>query len=168
MARLQPEEMYQTCFEMARELGIDRIIVEETGLAEVIKSAFHQAASIRGLQGHIQFDWLKSTRSAGVEYGTGPNAIKIARGGATIPFYRQKLVWHAKELHNAPLERAQLAYPMCTLWDAMDTQGYIPEIMERYEVYLDVRENHVMQMTDGVDEEYERAGNWLSGREWCS
>lgn len=168
MARLQPEEMYQTCFGMARELGIDRIIVEETGLAEVIKSAFHQAASIRGLQGHIQFDWLKSTRSAGVEYGTGPNAIKIARGGATIPFYRQKLVWHAKELHNAPLERAQLAYPMCTLWDAMDTQGYIPEIMERYEVYLDVRENHAMQMTDGVDEEYERAGNWLSGREWCS
>ena len=168
MARLQPEEYYQATFDVANDLGIDLVIVEETGLAAVIKSSFHQAASIRGLAGKIRFDWVKSVRSAGVDYGKGPDAIKIARGGATIPLYRQKLVWHAEEMRNGALEGAQIAYPECSLWDAMDTQGYIPEIMERYEIYLDPVESRVMEMNSELDHEYEAAGEYFASGEWCT
>jgi len=168
VANLQPEDMYQACFDMANELKIDLIIVEETGLAAIIKNAFHQAASIRGLQGHIRFDWLKSQRAPGVDYGTGPQAIKVARGGATIPLYREGLVWHHESLRGSGLERAQLIYPDCTLWDAMDTQGYIPEVMERYEIYLDPKPGREMQMNDDIDDDYEECGRWSRNREWCS
>ena len=106
--------------------------------------------------------------AAVVYYGTGPDAMKVARGGATIPLYRQKLVWHAEEMRSGHLESAQIIYPDCTLWDAMDTQGYIPEIMERYEVYLDTVQTRAMEMNSELDHEYEAAGEYFASGEWCT
>lgn len=168
VARLAPDDYYKATFEMARELKTTLILVEETGLAMVVKNAFHQAASLAGLAGHVQFDWLKSVRSPGVEYGTGPDAIKIARAGAIFPLYKQGLVYHDESMRNGPLERAQLQYPDCTFWDATDTAGYVPEIMERYEVFLDPKEEKQIDMYDGIDSEYEEAGDYFASKAWCA
>jgi hypothetical protein len=50
----------------------------------------------------------------------------------------------------------------------MDTQGYIPEIMERYEIYLDPVESRVMEMNSELDHEYEAAGEYFASGEWCT
>lgn len=167
VARLAPDDYYKATFEMARRLKTRLILVEETGLALVVKNAFHQAASIAGLAGHVQFDWLKSVRAAGVEYGSGPDAIKVARCFAPYPFYKQGLVFHENNMINGALERAQLQAPDCTFWDATDTAGYVPEIMERYEVFLDPVEANRVEMYDDVDEDYAKCGEYIHSQAWC-
>lgn len=167
VARMLPDDYYKATFDMARDLKTRLILVEETGLADVIKNAFHQAASMAGLAGHVQFDWLKSVRSPGVEYGTGPDAIKVARAASIYPFYRQGLVFHDNSMLNQALERAQIQFPDCTFWDATDTAGYVPEIMERYEVYLNVKDEKRIEMHDDIDDDYARAGDFFKSMEWC-
>lgn len=169
VARMAPDDYYKATFDMARELKTRLILVEETGLALVVKNAFHQAASMAGLAGQVEFDWLQSKRSPGVEYGTGPDAIKVARAAAVFPFYKQGLVFHDESLRNGPLERAQIQFPDCTFWDATDTAGYVPEIMERYEVFLDCKGDGKRIVIDNeYDDAYEHAGEFFRSREWCS
>jgi hypothetical protein len=168
VSRVEPNEYYAATFDMCRRKKTNLILPEETGLASVIKNAFHQSASLAGLAGQVQFDWLQSKRSPGVEYGTGPNAIKNARCVAMLPYYQQGVVYHSEDMRNGPLERAQLQYPDCTFWDATDTAGYIPEVMERYEVYLDAKEESRVNVDEDVDYEYEAAGDYFRNREWCS
>lgn len=167
VARLTPDEYYRETFAMARRLKTRLILPEETGLALVIKNAFHQAASLAGLSGQVEFDWLQSRRNPGVEYGTGEDAIKKARCISMFPYYEQRVVWHSNVMDGGPLERAQLQYPDCVFWDATDTAGYIPEIMERYSVFLDARKEGTAVDTD-YEDDFEEAGAFFRSREWCS
>lgn len=167
VSRLEPDAYYRETFSLAREYKTRLIIPEETGLAMVIKNAFHQAAAISGLGGQVEFDWLQSKRSAGIDYGTGPDAIKKARCSALLPYYQQGMVYHEESFRGGALERAQLQFPDCKFWDATDTAGYIPEIMERYEVYLDPREGSVITIEDDYDAEYEAAGAFIRSGAWC-
>jgi len=84
------------------------------------------------------------------------------------PFYEQGVVFHDESLLNGPLERAQLQFPDCTFWDATDTAGYVPEIMERYEVFLDCRKAKKVVVDSHYDNEYEKAGEYFRSMEWCS
>lgn len=168
VSRLSPNDYYRATFDMARDLQTSLILVEETGLADVTKSAFHQAASLCGLAGHVQFDWLKSVRSPGIDYGTGPDAIKRARMMAMFPFYEQGLVYHDETMRNGMLERSYLAGPdAATFWDATDTAGYIPEIMERYEIYLDPSKEKKRDEWQEIDKDYEKAGEYFRSKAWC-
>jgi hypothetical protein len=168
-AKMEPDDYYRATFELAREYQTSLILVEETGLAMVVKNAFHQAASIAGLAGHVQLDWLKSVRSPGVEYGVGQDAIKKARMMAMYPFYKQGLVFHSDDMRGQLLERTYLAGPDgATFWDATDAAGYIPEIMERYEVYLDPVEAKQQEGWDEIDTEYAKAGEYFKSGAWLS
>jgi hypothetical protein len=168
VARLEPDAYYKETFGLARDYMTRLVIPEETGLAMVIKNAFHQAASIAGLGGQIEFDWIQSKRHPGVEYGTGQDAIKKARCSAMLPYYQQGMVYHEESLRGGPLERAQLQFPDCTFWDATDTAGYIPEIMERYEVYLDAKPGSEMVIEDEYATDYDEAGEYFRSKAWCN
>lgn len=166
--RMEPEVYYAETFDMCRRLNTGLLYVEKTGLGNVIVQAFKQAASLAGMDGQITFDWLESYRSAGVDYGSGPEAIKRARAAAMLPFVRMGAVFFDESLRGGPLEKALLDYPECTEWDATDTFGYIPEVMERLHIYLEGVQDVDEILDDEESEDYDAAGEYFASRAWCT
>ncbi len=165
--RMDPDVYYRAIFSVARDTRTAKIYVEDTGLSDVIRNAIRQAAELAGVAGRVEFDWLQSRRHPGVDYGSGSDAIKIARAGAMLPYYREGVVVHDESLREGPLERALLEFPECSEWDATDTLGYIPEILEREGIYFEGGDFGETWDED-EDEEYERAGRFFRSRAWCN
>lgn len=165
---MESDEYYQALFAMARETGTVKWYIEDDGLAGVVRNAIQQAASLSGLLGEIDFDWLQSRRNPGVDYGTGNNAIKRARAAAMHPYYKAGVVFHDPSMEDGALETALLEYPDCTDWDATDTLGYIPEVLEREEIYLEGGAPEIAPVDDSQSMEYEAACKYFRSRAWCN
>lgn len=134
---MEPEEYYGRMFKMCLEWGIHRIYCEDTGLANVLRQALKTFASMAGLLDQIEFIWLTSRRRPGVEYGTGEEAIKIARAAAPAPLYKIGAIVHAHSMRGGPLEKRLLEWPDCGEWGPTDTAGYVVEIMEDENIVLE-------------------------------
>jgi hypothetical protein len=166
---LEPEDYYQLTFLLCRQFGTTEINVEETGLSGVIRNAFQQAASLAGLGGKIDFEWLNSKRAAGPEYGPGDAGVKVARAGALLPYYRQGVIYHDESMRGGSLERALIEYPDCREFDATDTGGYVPEILERKGIYLEgVDLGDDLVLDDDEQGEYEEALAFFESGRWCA
>jgi hypothetical protein len=163
---MSPEEYYQRVFDVAIETGIVKWWVEDSGLNDVLRNGFKQAASIRGIAGEIDFDWLTSQRHPGVEYGQGKNAIKVARAKAPLPFYKQGQIVHDISLEDGVLETELLNWPDCTEWDATDTAGYVPEILEKEEIYFDSQAEEIPTIDMDTSAEYEEAARFFERSNW--
>jgi hypothetical protein len=166
---LDPEdpEYFGAMFRTAIESNTTEIWVEESGLSGVMRNAIKQAASVHGVANRLQFEWLHSTRSPGVDYGSGDDAIKRARAAAMHPYYKQGLVLHEEGLKGGRLERALLEYPECSSWDETDTLGYIPEILERKGILLEGGGPGADFVFDeDEDEEYDECGRYFASGAW--
>lgn len=159
--RLDPEIYYRATFKMAAETGTREVWVEETGLSGVIRNAFQQAAMLEGYGSSIEFHWLNSRRHAGVDYGTGDDAIKRARAAAMLPYYRMGLVYHEESLRGRELEQALLEFPECTEWGPTDTLGYIPEILEEKGILLEGPAEGLDIADEYEDDEFAACGDYF-------
>jgi len=166
LGTMESDRYYQATFDMCRELGIGIVYIEETGLAGVLRNAIKTAAAQARVSDQIEFKWLNSRRLPGVDYGTGEDAIKIARGGAMRPYYQTGLVWHDTSMEGGVLEERLLEWPDCSEWGPTDTLGYIPEILEKEEIYLEGYENDLDPIAMETDE-YEAAAKYSLSGAWC-
>lgn len=133
--RMRPLEMHKKAFNLCAETNSHFLAVDETGLKDHIKQVLMDMAAQCGQP--IRFLWLKNqtARSAG-DFGTGKEAPKRARGSQIIPYYEGLHVWHDLSLKDGTLEGQLLSYPECGNWDAIDTVGYVPQIMAELGIHF--------------------------------
>lgn len=135
--RLHPEQIYEAAINMGRQLGSSIIACEVTGLSEFITYPFKNAISRSGFG--FEFKELKAKG--------GTAAVKKAdRIKALVPFYRQGLVYHNRNICG-PLEMQLLSYPRSKYWDVMDGFAYIVELLELGTMYM-----HPLQQKELEDE----------------
>ncbi len=163
--RLEPEQITQRTFEMAIALNTPNIAVEETGLGDIIKFMFENAARTKGL--HINWEWLKATRRRAGDYGSDRNAAKVARASMVLPHYRAGSVYHDYTLKHSALERQMLSYPLCTNWDALDCAGYVPQVMQRYKVYFEPEAKDAQKTYFEEDIEYRELDSIIENHDWA-
>lgn len=166
VACMESTAYYKAIFDLCRETGTVRVYIEETGLAGVLRNAIQTAAGLHGVLDEIEFVWLNSRRHPGVEYGSGEDAVKIARAGAMLPYYRDGLVLHDEAMENGDLEKRLLEWPDCTEWGPTDTLGYIPEILEREGIHMEGADSGLGPIGAEESEEYEAAARFFEGRRW--
>lgn len=154
--RWDPEVYYQKIFELCRLTGTTKVYMEDSGLSGVLHNAIKTAAGLAGVADQIEFAWISSKRHPGVEYGSGEDAIKVARAGAPLPYCRQKAVLFDESIVAGPLVTHLLEYPECSEWGPTDTFGYCPEIMELEEIILE-SDIEGAPIDPEQDEEYEAA-----------
>lgn len=128
--RIPIEQLAGRIFDLCIETNSKVLAVEITGIEDYLKYLFTTYRNQRGLH-QIRFIWLKS-RSAiqGGEYGHGREAAKKARASMILPYYKNKQVFHETCIKDSALEKQQRVYPRNRLWDALDTCGYIPKVLE--------------------------------------
>lgn len=171
VGRWEPPVYYQHMFALCRKWGITRCYVEETGATGTLRNAIMTAASMAGLYGQIDFTWLKSIRNPNVDYipkedSNSANAMKIARSGGLLPYYQQKLILHDNSMKEGPLEGALIDWPECSEWDATDTAGYVPEIFEAEDIYLEGEPAYQTILDQDESEEFEECGRWFRSKAW--
>jgi len=137
VANMEPEVYYARMFQIARDWSTSLIYIEDSGLANVLRNAVKTHAQLAGCWNQLEFKWLQSKRATDVEYGSGPEAVKVARAASLLPYYRQGLIQHAHSMRGAHLERHLLEWPECSEWGPTDTAGYVPEILEIEGIYLE-------------------------------
>lgn len=125
--KMYPDELYQETFDMAQRLKASVIGVEVTSLEEFIKQPMINEMLRRGR--FYEFVWLKARGGQNQQRG------KEGRVAALAPFYRQGFIFHNKTC-CADLEAQLLSFPKSKLWDIMDAEAYIIEMMELGERYF--------------------------------
>jgi len=119
---LHPDEIYDELFAMAVRLNVRVIGIEVTSLHEFITYPLKNEMVRRGL--NFEIVELHARGGGGTEKGKA-NRIK-----ALIPFYRQGLVFHNKNI-SASLEAQLLSFPRSKKWDIMDAFAYTVELLEK-------------------------------------
>lgn len=152
--RLHPDELYDESFGMAIRLGAKVLGVETTGLEEFIKQPFKNEMFRRG--SFFELVWLKAR--GGLEGEKG----KVLRIKELVPYYRQGYIYHnAACPEMKKLEQQLLMFPRSALWDIMDAEAYIIEMLELGERYFSPKED-----PDNIEAEYkelnyeEPVSNW--------
>lgn len=135
--RMSPEDLEEQLFGFSDAMNAYIIGVEEAGLNDWIRNPLIQGAEKRGKR--IHWIWLKpgtSSASVGGDFGTGTDSIKRRRAASAIPFYRPFMpthphghVWHEESLRDSALENQIRSYPSPAHWDALDTLGYVDQLM---------------------------------------
>lgn len=109
-AKLAPEEIYSTAYEMAMRIGTRTIACETTSLELFITYPFNQFLRKKGFPEIIP---LKAQ---------GHKADRIKE---LAPLYSMGNVWHHPEASvNQALEAQLLAFPRSRFWDVMDAFAY--------------------------------------------
>jgi predicted phage terminase large subunit-like protein len=120
--KFYPEELYDKAIDMVERIRARIIAPEVTSLNEFITQPFLNQLKLRGCW--AQFVELKARMK------------KEDRISALVPYYRQGFVFHNKSCCQK-LESQLLSYPRSRLWDVMDAEAYIIELMELEGQYFD-------------------------------
>lgn len=136
--KMYPDEIYDAMFGMATRLGAKVIGIEETSLNEFIKQPIKNEMFRRG--SFFELVWLNAR--GGVK--------KELRVKELVPYYRGGYIYHNASCATIKkLEQQLLMFPRSALWDLMDVEAYIIEMLELGERYFSPSEN-----PDDVEAEY--------------
>ncbi len=140
--KLYPNEIYDELFGMAMMLDAKVIGIEETGLAEFIKQPIKNEMFRRGK--FFELIWLKARGGDSSEKG------KSKRVRELVPYYRGGYIYHnASCVDIKKLEQQLLMFPRSALWDIMDAEAYIIEMLELGERYFSPK-----QIDEDIESEY--------------
>lgn len=132
--KFYPDELYDAMFGMAMMLDAKVIGIEETGLAEFIKQPIKNEMFRRG--SFFELIWLKARGGSGNEKG------KTLRVKELVPYYRGGYIYHNASCSTIKkLEQQLLMFPRSALWDLMDCEAYIVEMLELGERYFAPKED---------------------------
>ncbi len=149
-AKMYPDEIYDAMFGMAQMLGAKVLGIEETSLNEFIKQPIKNEMFRRG--SFFEIVWLKAR--GGMK--------KELRVKELVPYYRGGYIYHNASCAGIKkLEQQLLMFPRSALWDLMDAEAYIIEMLELGERYFSPKEN-----TDDVEAEYKEIKYEKSIEEW--
>ncbi len=128
--RMYPDEIYDALFGMAQMLGAKVLGIEETSLNEFIKQPIKNEMFRRG--SFFELVWLK----------TRGGMKKELRVKELVPYYRGGYIYHNASCANIKkLEQQLLMFPRSSLWDIMDAEAYIIEMLELGERYFSPKED---------------------------
>ena len=113
--KFRPDELYDKMFDMVESLKATVLAVEVTSLNEFITQPIKNEMMVRGV--FPRFVELSA------------RAHKADRVAALAPFYRLGYIYHNPNV-CAKLESQLMAFPKSKLWDVMDAEAYIVELME--------------------------------------
>ena len=126
--KFHPEELYDEIAVGCRELNVDVLGVEITGLHEFITGPLKSFLMKRGI--YVEFIELHA-RAGRDEKG------KAARVRTLVHYYRHHLIEHNSECEQVPLlEEQLLKFPRAKDWSLMDPFGYMDEILEKGDRYM--------------------------------
>lgn len=136
--KMYPDEIYDALFGMAQMLGAKVLGIEETSLNEFIKQPIKNEMFRRG--SFYELIWLKARGGMKKEH----------RVKELVPYYRGGYIYHnASCVGIKKLEQQLLMFPRSALWDLMDAEAYIIEMLELGERYFSPKEN-----IEDVESEY--------------
>lgn len=123
--KMYPDEIYDNLFGMAMMLGAKVLGIEETSLNEFIKQPIKNEMFRRGT--FYELIWLKAR--GGMK--------KEQRVKELVPYYRGGYIYHNASCANIKkLEQQLLMFPRSALWDLMDAEAYLIEMLELGERYF--------------------------------
>ena len=148
--KLYPDEIYDALFGMAINLNAKVIGVEETSLNEFIKQPIKNEMFKRGK--FFELVWLK----------TRGGMKKELRIKELVPYYRMGYIYHNAGCANiARLENQLLMFPRSALWDIMDCEAYLIEMLELGERYFSPTDDSTDSEAEFKELEYESTiDNW--------
>ena len=133
--KMYPEQIYEELFGMATRLGAKVIGVEETSLNEFIKQPIKNIMMKRGK--FFELVWLKARGGSPITHGGKNEKGKVMRIRELVPYYRGGFIYHNASCANTKLlEQQLLMFPRSALWDIMDAEAYIIEMLELGERYF--------------------------------
>lgn len=136
--KMYPDEIYDALFGMAQMLGAKVLGIEETSLNEFIKQPIKNEMFRRG--SFFELVWLKAR--GGMK--------KELRVKELVPYYRGGYIYHNASCAGIrKLEQQLLMFPRSKLWDLMDCEAYIIEMLELGERYFSPNDN-----PDDIESEY--------------
>lgn len=150
--RMEPEERLDKTIALALTMNSKLIAIEFAGIEDVLEHQYRNELSRRGINAQIL--GLRARAKPAGDYGTGREAIKRARAGFIIPYYRKGYVYHEQCMKDGPLERQQQSYPKPARWDALDCAGYVPQVLQmlgRYFAYVETEESKLDDFPDQDD-----------------
>lgn len=123
--KFHPEEIYDIVFSYAQHYQVRTIGIEMNSLNEFISYPFKTEMLRRGLNYEV-ID-LKPRKSSSET--NDRNYGKEGRIAALIPFYRQGLIYHNKNV-SEKLELQLLSFPRSKRLDVMDAFAYIVQLLD--------------------------------------
>jgi hypothetical protein len=130
---LEMHEIPAVAVEIAIANKTRNIFVEKTGAEDLEEYLFFSYMVAHGLKDIINVRFLDARNALKnvefIDIGGNANKAKIARAGMLLPYYKQGQVFHEYTLKESALERQQLSFPDCGMWDAIDTAGYVPQVL---------------------------------------
>lgn len=137
-SKMYPDEIYDALFGMAIMLDAKVIGIEETSLNEFIKQPIKNEMFKRGT--FFELVWLKAR--GGMK--------KEQRIKELVPYYRGGYIYHNASCAGIKkLEQQLLMFPRSALWDLMDAEAYLIEMLELGERYFSPKDN-----PDDIESEY--------------
>jgi predicted phage terminase large subunit-like protein len=128
--KMYPDEIYNALFGMAQMLGAKVIGIEDTSLNEFIRQPIKNEMFKRG--SFYELIWLKAR-------GGMKKELRIKE---LVPYYRTGYVYHNASCPGIKqLEQQLLMFPRSALWDLMDAEAYIVEMLELGERYFSPKDN---------------------------
>jgi hypothetical protein len=150
--KMYPDEIYEAMFGMAQMLGAKVIGVEETSLNEFIKQPIKNIMFQRGT--FYELVWLKAR-------GGMKKELRIKE---LVPYYRGGYIYHNAACATIKrLEQQLLMFPRSRLWDLMDCEAYIIEMLELGERYFSPKDN-----PQDLESEYKELNYEKSVEDWRS
>lgn len=147
--KMYPDEIYDAMFQMAISIDAKVIGVEITSLVEFIKQPIKNEMFRRGK--FFELIWLNARGGSNTEKG------KVQRIKEMVPYYRMGYVYHNASCPKiSALEQQLRMFPRSKLWDIMDAEAYIVELLELGERYFaPVGEDHDNPEMEYKDLEYD-------------
>ena len=142
--RMYPDEIYDALFGMAIRLDAKVIGVEETSLNEFIKQPIKNEMFKRGK--FFELVWLKAR-------GGMKKELRIKE---LVPYYRLGYIYHNASCATVNrLESQLLMFPRSALWDIMDAEAYLIEMLELGERYFSPTDDSTDPEAEFKELEYE-------------
>jgi hypothetical protein len=128
--KMYPDEIYDAMFGMGTRLGAKVLGIEETSLNEFIKQPIKNEMFRRGT--FFELVWLSAR-------GGTKKELRIKE---LVPYYRLGYIYHNASCATIrKLEQQLLMYPRSALWDLMDAEAYLIEMLELGERYFSPKED---------------------------
>jgi len=143
--KLYPDEIYDAMFKMGIMLDAKVLGIEETSLNEFIKQPIKNEMFRRG--SFFELIWLKAR--GGMK--------KELRVKELVPYYRGGYIYHNASCATIKkLEQQLLMFPRSALWDLMDAEAYIIEMLELGERYFSPKDDPIDIEAEYKDIRYEK------------
>ena len=148
--KLYPDEIYDALFGMAINLNAKVIGIEETSLNEFIRQPIKNEMFKRGK--FFELVWLKAR-------GGMKKELRIKE---LVPYYRQGYIYHNARCETIKrLESQLLMFPRSALWDIMDCEAYLVQLLELGERYFSPSDDPADSEAEFKELEYDApVENW--------